>query len=431
MPATRENDFPSWRKLCLRFSAAFAIPFLAVIVGCNSNATVFNENLLAVFRAEQENSVELDKARPLVQRILEAEFGLPDQPRLPNALNTPAYEQLIDMKAVARSAGPVFRGEDRVEYGLYRKHCSVCHGITGDGYGASAALLSPYPRDFRRGTFKFGTQGQGTPPSHADLARVISEGIPGTAMPAMRTLESDKYFAEDCETLAYYVQFLAMRGEVERILWLEIIPEMESSQLEALNDDTQGMPLSDSLRLEIDQAITRVADRWKKVIDKPIQTPTHKLAYKWPDDLATANRNEMIQSAKRGSELFRSDVTACIQCHGDKGKGDGRLVDFDEWTKDWTIRIGIDPRDKTAWKPLKKLGLLKPVADSPRNFHQGVFRGGNDPGQIFLRVSQGIDGTPMPAVPKKDTSPVGLTEEQIWDLVNYCQALSHVAKELE
>ena len=45
---------------------------------------------------------------------------------------------------------------------LFAQHCAACHGISGDGAGPTAALLDPYPRDFRNGVFKYMRKGTGT-----------------------------------------------------------------------------------------------------------------------------------------------------------------------------------------------------------------------------------------------------------------------------
>jgi mono/diheme cytochrome c family protein len=387
-------------------------------VGCFPEPQAYNENLLAKFRVESEVDSKFDSARAFVTSTLERTFGKIDTPNLPEILfSDNRYINLLDMDAVKRSAGPVGRDAQRVEFGLYRKHCAACHGVTGDGYGPAAMTLSPYARDFRRGTFKFGTAGQNRAASHQDLVRIIADGIPGTAMPSMANLQNDKFFKDDVEALAYYVQFLSMRGEVERKLWLNIVADNHDL-------DFSG-PIPQQVQDDIDQAIRDVADRWLDSASTPeLPLATHPLAFHWPEDLQKSSE-QMAASAKRGRELFVSEITACAQCHGDSGDGNGRLKDFDEWTKDWTIRAGIDPRKKEEWAPQKKLGLLKPVVDAPRNLAFGVFRGGSEPAMIFHRITHGIDGTPMPAAPRAAANPLGLTDDQIWDLVNYCQSLAY------
>ena len=69
---------------------------------------------------------------------------------------------------------------------LYQERCSQCHGDEGDGQGVMADLLDPRPRDFRRGIYKIRTTMQGELPTDLDLFRIVSNGMPGTSMPAWR-----------------------------------------------------------------------------------------------------------------------------------------------------------------------------------------------------------------------------------------------------
>ena len=71
---------------------------------------------------------------------------------------------------------------------LYASACAPCHGSRGDGQGSGAQHLSPRPRDFITGVFKFQTTPTGTPPRDEDLYRTISRGVPGTWMPAWEAL---------------------------------------------------------------------------------------------------------------------------------------------------------------------------------------------------------------------------------------------------
>jgi mono/diheme cytochrome c family protein len=66
---------------------------------------------------------------------------------------------------------------------LYRARCAVCHGAEGRGDGPAAALLTPRPRDFTTGVYKFRSTPSGTLPTEADVLRTITRGLPGTSMP--------------------------------------------------------------------------------------------------------------------------------------------------------------------------------------------------------------------------------------------------------
>ena len=73
---------------------------------------------------------------------------------------------------------------------LYREACAPCHGIYGNGQGPAAPGLHPKPQDFTRGVYKFRSTPIDAMPTDDDLMRSISEGIPGTAMPAWKNLLS-------------------------------------------------------------------------------------------------------------------------------------------------------------------------------------------------------------------------------------------------
>lgn len=69
---------------------------------------------------------------------------------------------------------------------VYREACAPCHGERGDGKGQAARALDPPPRDFTTGTYKFRSTPSGSVPCAEDLLRTVSEGIPGTMMPAWK-----------------------------------------------------------------------------------------------------------------------------------------------------------------------------------------------------------------------------------------------------
>ncbi|MHC4547392.1 MAG: c-type cytochrome [Planctomycetota bacterium] len=89
---------------------------------------------------------------------------------------------------------PVTAQKDDTERGarLYAKHCAICHGTEGRGDGAAAYLLLPQPRDFTRGEYRLLTTTNGVP-TEDDLFRVLTNGMPGSAMPPWDRLpEADR-----------------------------------------------------------------------------------------------------------------------------------------------------------------------------------------------------------------------------------------------
>ena len=70
---------------------------------------------------------------------------------------------------------------------VYETRCAGCHGVGGKGDGPAAELLVPRPRDFTAGKYKIRTTA-GPLASDQDLLRIVTEGMPGTSMPAWRAL---------------------------------------------------------------------------------------------------------------------------------------------------------------------------------------------------------------------------------------------------
>ena len=85
---------------------------------------------------------------------------------------------------------------------LYKEHCSVCHGDEGEGDGYAAQFLDPKPRDFTSGKFKI--RSTTNLPTDEDITRSITEGIPGTLMPAFEFEEG--LTKVEIETLVPYVK---------------------------------------------------------------------------------------------------------------------------------------------------------------------------------------------------------------------------------
>ncbi|MBI2388560.1 MAG: c-type cytochrome [Deltaproteobacteria bacterium] len=95
---------------------------------------------------------------------------------------------------------------------LYEQRCATCHGIHGDGRGPTAHVYgSPAPRDFTRGLYEFRTTDAGKLPVRADLVRTIGQGIPGTTMPAWRSLLSPR----EIEAIAQYIESFSPRFAAE------------------------------------------------------------------------------------------------------------------------------------------------------------------------------------------------------------------------
>jgi mono/diheme cytochrome c family protein len=139
------------------------------------------------------------------------------------------------------------------------------------------------------------------------------------------------------------------------------------------------------------------------------------------------SKEELAASVKHGRELFYGTIANCVKCHGDSALGDGQTTDYDEWAKEF---IG-DGKKPELVRTYVSLGMLPPRTIRPRNLRQGVYRGGMRPIDIYWRIMNGIEGTPMPAlatnVRKAEDPPEAkkLNAEEIWDIVNYVQSLPY------
>ncbi len=78
---------------------------------------------------------------------------------------------------------------------LYLDKCAHCHGVEGAGDGSAAENLLPRPRDFTSGLYKIRSTESGNLPTDQDLFDVISNGMPGSSMPAWEELlnEDDRW----------------------------------------------------------------------------------------------------------------------------------------------------------------------------------------------------------------------------------------------
>ena len=97
-----------------------------------------------------------------------------------------------------------------------------------------------------------------------------------------------------------------------------------------------------------------------------------------------------VQALTLGRDVFKK--MQCALCHGETGAGDGPQVP--------TLK-------DTAGIPVR-----------PRDFNTGLFRGGHTGRDLYLRINNGLPGTPM--IPYGDDL---MKPEERWALVHYIQSL--------
>ena len=383
------------------------VAFSLLATGCGQTpAASFRLNLVESSKQQLSASQEQQ-----VATILAALFGTPDEPQVPPECN-------LDVAKLKLAAGPVRSDIVGRKNGLYREHCSHCHGVTGDGMGPTAAFLNPYPRDYRPGVFKFKSTERADKPTHKDLVMVLHNGLAGSSMPSFALLSDAKI-----DALAEYVKYLSIRGEVELALMRAFFE---------LDDEDKGV-LPQSREFLFEEIIDPVTERWASAEDAIIDVP------EMPEGL------DMVASIAKGKELFYGNKANCVKCHGVSGLGDGQANDYDDWNKvvlqaHKTVEGGIKQAEKAstwemsaeeraehrmelAWldrfETVLDENALRPRMIRPRNLRQGVYRGGMRPLDLYYRIHAGINGAPMPAA--KGTVP----PEDIWHIVNYIRSLPY------
>src|SRR5262249_24589391 len=135
----------------------------------------------------------------------------------------------------------------------------------------------------------------------------------------------------------------------------------------ALFSDPTKMSASDFKESILDSADSTLGDRieeWKLAQTDPIPVA------EFPVPSSDMSSKEGQESIRRGHQLFLGlgvNAASCMSCHTDYGRQ--LAYKYDSWGS------VVRPRDMTA----------------------GVFRGGRRPIDIYYRIFNGINGTPMPA----------------------------------
>lgn len=461
LPAADQNG---WSCSRLKLSAVCLLGILSVglLAGCSKEPQ---------FRANQLEWVKMEKAARLpegehfdpiyhqdVADVMTAWFGTPDDPFYPMLEGEEDLaNEVISLENLASSSGAVKSDREDRHAGLYREHCAHCHGITGDGAGPTASFLDPYPRDFRLGKFKFKMSPTGTPPSKEDLKRILVNGIPGTAMPSFRLLSD-----EELDSLTDYVIYLSSRGLTERLMiggvreLGEDLPRMvtlprekriseildpagktsakavaqsteadEESDSEEAEDGEEAredieIPVPDKFDAELvnDELAYVYEDYFLPVLEKWLSALEYEADVPEVPEWIDQPEHELYDAKiELGQQLYFGQAN-CKQCHGETGLGDGQTNNYDDWTNDWLQVESLNPQDLESLDDYLKAGAFPPRPIKPRNLRTGVYRGGDRPEDVYLRIKNGIEGTPMPAS-------LTLNEDQVWALVAYVRQLPY------
>ena len=318
---------------------------------------------------------------------------------------------------------------------LYARHCQHCHGVTGDGDGPTGWSMDPKPRDFRQGTFKYTSTRTLYRPARDDIMRTLEKGIPGTYMPSFHASMDESERAMVTE----YVVWLSSRGEVERRAVAELgdmfgqevvadfIDDATDDAIDDLIDEAEenGLELTEqAARAQLDDDAVREAamadldEEWtdyREDFAEEFSDWGSSVGSKW--ELSEKKKSVVSPQAARvamtdrsvlsGREIYLSNEAKCVSCHGRMGAGNGpQTLAFQR----------ADDGDGYNDLPGLHDDWGHPIA--PRNLQTGIYRGGRRPVDLYRRIYNGINGAKMPGFGST------LSDEQIWDVVNYVYAVS-------
>lgn len=280
------------------------VPFVAltamIVTGC---AGEFEAYPLSYSKSKLVTEIKDPEKQSAVVRALAELYGpTPREIKVPEGLdlrNGGIYLANYVINGEGDRKPIVFEGQRDVPigggYGLYRKHCLHCHGLSGDGAGPTADYLFPRPRDYRKGTFKFTSTTAGAKPSHNDLWRTINYGLHGTSMPGFEALMTPS----EIEQVIDYVVFLSIRGETEILISQDVSDgawddEIKADGLKSTDSSATGWqkPASSSkIYPKALETAKMVAEKWTLAETQVMNTPKGR----------AASSNESIL---RGRELF-------------------------------------------------------------------------------------------------------------------------------
>ncbi len=195
-----------------------------------------------------------------------------------------AFVFFISFGLIALSYTPVFaKGDANAGKGVFEKRCQGCHGEKGDGKGLAAVFLYPKPADFTGGKFKLRSTPSGEMPTDDDLFKTITNGVPGSAMPAFNYISEDERWnvIQHVKTLSVYYD--EEEGKTYNLFELRGAPH----------------PLN--------------------VSTEPAMTP---------------------ESLAKAKTVYEQEKLGCIKCHGRLGKGDGPSAQeqVDDWGRPIKVR---------------------------------------------------------------------------------------------
>lgn len=318
-------------------------------------------------------------------QLLTEMFGTPAQPKV-SGFDPAVLKKLDENLTPEKVIAGLKLDEATLAEGskVYRHQCLHCHGLEGNGRGPTGFWVNPHPRDYRQGIYKFTSSGQALgerKPRREDLRHIIMTGIEGTSMPSFGMLSST-----DIDHLVSYVTYLSFRGEAEYQTMLDILKNKGELSALQLTENVEKPTLKQSLQ----EWLAVLSFRWKAAEAAPIQPDPYPYG---------ESEKDFLESAARGYQVFNAETQgSCISCH--KNYGREAPYSYDEW--------GTIVR--------------------PRNFYDGIHRGGKRPIDLYNRVWGGIKGVGMTSYdttlrPNDDQKAKKV--DPMWDVVNFIRALPY------
>ena len=324
-------------------------------------AEVFEYSLDRVARTRRHTDLSVK------QKLFPRDQAIADELQ---ALLSPAYSpRYPTMDAVAHEKN--FSDTPTISEGeiLYQTHCQHCHGEDGGGDGSAARHLFPLPRNFRAEPMRMVSAANGLA-TNEDLIRTIREGLPGTSMPAFKSLSHEQ---------------LLLVVDVVRRWQREGLSDQYATHQAMLQNDGEALTSDSTTKLD-----------WIE----------HRLL---PSEALSLPQVLAIESGAHGFESTAGDVleiglslfrqAGCQSCHVDS----------------------IDPSPDDLRRPSVLFDSLgRPI--QARDLRRDAFRRGNSFAEIYRRLVLGIPGTPHPAIG-------GFNEHQLIVLVRFVAQLNFLEGE--
>ena len=370
-------------------------------------------------------------------------------------------------------------------YALYRKNCLHCHGVFGAGDGPTTVVMYPKPRDYRPGIFKFtSTNPVNAKPTRADLRKTILYGLHGTSMPGFeatmtapeieQVIDYTTFLSMRGETERYLIDE-AMNNEdkdAEEALGLDVVQEIiakvtsswsEAETLVVNPSVRRSEPTPESigrgrdLYLATNPALPKLEcigchggsgkGNGAAFIDQPIFVdaalrfnPLDQAIdrfYRGEKEKGEAGTSQAKPDPAGVAQFLEENRPVVVELRKPRGLMGRRLMgdltdpEFAEKLKADMPAVAAEARklvpdlDDPDFRSLlvAKMDLWSKSLDvwenplRPANLIEGTYKGGRRPLDLYWRIAKGINGAKMPAHAGL------LTDEQIWDVVNFVLAL--------